>query len=158
MTRNVALSMVALAAFAALILPAAIRAGEPSSASFSYAPQKVVFHNNGRGDDSAKYFKGLLRNITNNIEAVGRGRIDIKVVDHSDGIKLFQLANTDAELAKTLDELRAKGVQFLICRNTLKERNIDWHTLYGVKEADLVPSGIAHLVYLQQQGYAYLHP
>ncbi|MGE0056047.1 MAG: DsrE family protein [Hyphomicrobium sp.] len=157
MTRNVALSMVALAAFAALILPAAIRADEPASESF-YAPQKVVFHNNGRGDDSAKYFKGLLRNITNNIEAVGSDRIDIKVVDHSDGIKLFQLANTDAEFAKTLNELRAKGVQFLICRNTLKERNIDWHTLYGVKETDLVPSGIAHLVYLQQQGYAYLHP
>lgn len=157
MTRNIALSMLTLIAFAALILPAAIRAGEPASESF-YAPQKVVFHNNGRGDDSAKYFKGLLRNITNNIEAVGSDRIDIKVVDHSDGIKLFQLANSDAEFAKTLDELRAKGVQFLICRNTLKERNIDWHTLYGVKETDLVPSGIAHLVYLQQQGYAYLHP
>ena len=75
MTRNIALSMLTLIAFAALILPAAIRAGEPASESF-YAPQKVVFHNNGRGDDSAKYFKGLLRNITNNIEAVGSDRIE----------------------------------------------------------------------------------
>ena len=44
------------------------------------------------------------------------------------------------------------------CRSTLDERNIDWHTLYGVKQEDLVPSGVAELARLQLMGFQYIHP
>ncbi len=123
-----------------------------------YQPQKVVYHNNGRSTDSAKYFKALLKNLSNHVNAVGEKRLDAQVVNHGDGVALFQMAGTDAALAHEIDTLRSHGVRFLICQNTLTERNIDWKNLYGVKETDIVPSGIAHLVYLQQQGYFYVHP
>jgi intracellular sulfur oxidation DsrE/DsrF family protein len=127
------------------------------TAASHYAPQKVVYHNNGRGKDSPTYFKSLLKNLRHHVDAVGADRVQIRVVDHGDGIGLLQIANTSPEIAKKIDALRADGVRFLVCRNTLKGRNIDWHTLYGVKE-DIVPSGMAELVRLQQQGFIYVHP
>lgn len=123
-----------------------------------YAPQKVVYHNNGRDKDSPAYFKGLLRNLKNHVAAVGKDRVQIKVVNHGKGIGLLQITPGDEDLAKQIDALRAKGVQFLVCRNTLNRHKIDWHTLYEVKEEDIVPSGMAELARLQQQGYVYVHP
>jgi intracellular sulfur oxidation DsrE/DsrF family protein len=60
-------------------------------------------------------------------------------------------------LADRLDALRADGVRFLVCANTLRERQIDWHSLYGVKEEDMVPSGVAELARLQAVGFVYIH-
>lgn len=68
-----------------------------------------------------------------------------------------QMAQSDKTLAAQLDMLREKGVRFLICANTLKERKIDWHQLYGVKGDDIVPSGVAELARLQQMGFVYIH-
>ncbi len=40
-----------------------------------------------------------------------------------------------------------------------KTHNINWKTLYGVKETDIVPGGVAELAHLQQQkGLAYIAP
>lgn len=144
----------ALVFAAALAIPGTLVRAE-TSADY-YEAQKFVYHNNGKGEDSGKYFKALLKNFANHLDAVGDSRMDIKVVSHGDGVKLFQ--NPDAELAKSIDALRVRNVQFLICRNTLTERKIDWKTLHGVKEADLVPSGVAELVRLQQKSYIYVHP
>ena len=123
-----------------------------------YKDQKVVYHNDGGTPDNAAYFRKLLTNIRNHVNAVGKDHIEVRVVDHGDGLILFQLANQDADLAKRIDALKADGVKFLICGRTLAERHIDWHTLYGVKEGDLVPSGVAELARLQGMGYVYIHP
>lgn len=123
-----------------------------------YKDQKVVYHNDGGAPDNAAYFRKLLTNIRNHVSAVGKDHVEIRVVDHGDGVILFQLANQDADFAKRIDALKAMGVKFLICGNTLSERHIDWHTLYGVKESDLVPSGVAELARLQGMGFAYIHP
>lgn len=129
-----------------------------SARELFYRPQKVIYHNNGRGSESAGHFEAILKNLSNHMKAVGQGRLDAQVVSHGDGVLLFQLAAQKPELARTLDDLKANGGRFLVCRNTLNERGIDWHSLYGVAEADIVPIGIARLVYLQQQGYSYAHP
>jgi len=122
-----------------------------------YADQKVVYHNDGNAGDAAAYFKRMLNSINNHIEAVGQDHVEIRVVSHANGVELFQLAQTNKELAGFLDGLRAKNVRFLICGNTLRERKIDWKTLYGVKEDDIVPSGVAELARLQGMGFAYIH-
>ena len=122
-----------------------------------YKDQKVVFHNNGGYPDNTAYFKKMLINIHNNIEAVGQDHIQVRVVNHGPGLDLFITAHTDPDLASRIDALKAQGVQFLICANTLKERKIDWHTLYGGKESDIVPSGVAELIRLQQMGFYYIH-
>jgi uncharacterized protein len=123
-----------------------------------YTDQKVAYHNDGGWPDNATYFRRLLNNLRNHVAAVGKDHLEIRVVDHGDGIILFQMAQTDEKLAKAIDARKADGVRFLICQNTLDERNIDWHTLYGVQEADIVPSGVAELARLQGMGFLYVHP
>ena len=154
-------SVMAVCAAFAVLFAAALGlsvSAAPETAKSHYAPQKVVYHNNGRGKDSAAYFKSLLKNLRNHVDAVGAERVQVRVVNHGDGIGLLQIATTDPEIAKKIDALRADGVRFLVCRNTLEGRNIDWRTLYGVKEGDIVLSGMAELVRLQQQGFHYVHP
>jgi uncharacterized protein len=129
-------------------------AAEPAA---YYQDQKVVYHNDGGDPDNAMYFKRMLNSIKNHIEAVGKEHVEIRVVDHGGGVELFQLANADKELASRLETLREQGVRFLICANTLKERQIDWHALHGVKENDIVPSGAAELARLQVLGFVYIH-
>ncbi|MHB2206384.1 DsrE family protein [Methylobacterium sp. CM6257] len=123
-----------------------------------YADQKVVYHNGGRGPDDTVYFKRLLGNLRNHVEAVGKEHVDIRVVSLGDGVALLQSAVDNTDLAGRIDALRAAGVRFLVCANTLRERKIDRGALYGVSEDDIVPSGVAELARLQGMGFAYIHP
>ncbi|WP_026597985.1 MULTISPECIES: DsrE family protein [Methylocystaceae] len=122
-----------------------------------YKDQKVVYHNDGGGPDNVAYFKRMLNSIKNHIEAVGKDHVEIRVVDHASGVEMFQIARADKEIAARLDALKAQGVRFLVCANTLRERNIDPSTLYGVTERDIVPSGVAELARLQGMGFVYIH-
>ena len=137
-------------------LGSAFAAGE--SPPGYYSPQKVVYHNDGSPANDGAYFKRLLGNIRNHVEALGKDKVEIRVVDHGDGLILFQMAKDDRDIAGRIEALKATGVRFLICNNTLTERKIDWHGLYGVKEDDIVPSGVAELARLQDLGFAYIHP
>lgn len=154
--KNIATTCAAAWLAAPLIFAACAEPAAAPSANY-YQDQKVVYHNNGGGVDNAAYFRKMLNSIKNHIEAVGKEHVDIRVVDHAGGVELFLLANSDKELASRLDALRSQGVRFLICANTLRERQIDWRTLYGVTEGDIVPSGAAELARLQGMGFAYIH-
>ncbi|MBI5942510.1 MAG: DsrE family protein [Caulobacterales bacterium] len=122
-----------------------------------YIFQKVVYQNSGGLPDDGAYFRRLLRNIDAHIAATG-GNVEIRVVSFAGGVKAFQMAQTDPELAKAIDALKAKRVRFLICRNTLRAMNITPADLYGVGDADIVPSGVAEVARLQGQGFVYIHP
>jgi uncharacterized protein len=98
----------------------------PAQADPDYSDQKVVYHNDGGAPDNPKYFRKLLRNARNHVNALGKEHIELRVVDHGDGIVMLQVATSDKELADQIDGLRADGVVFLVCRNTLSERKIDW--------------------------------
>lgn len=122
-----------------------------------YVYQKVVYQNDGGLPDDRGYFEKILHNIGAHIAATN-GKVEIRVVSFAAGVKLFVMARADAPLAASLDGLRAKGVRFLICRNTLKAMNLGPKDLYGVEDGDIVPSGVAELARLQGQGFVYLHP
>lgn len=126
---------------------------------------RVVYHNNGGLPDNKTYTAALLTSLTNHIQALtdpryarstGNG-FSMTVVCHAAGVDLFGIAQTDEQLKARLDTLRQQDVRFLVCANTLRARNIDWRSLYGVEESDLVPSGVAELAWLQMQGFAYIH-
>ena len=148
-------------------LACAIAAGPTQAQSPSSSPapiprdyytfQKVVYQNDGGWPDNKAYFQRLLRNISAHIAATD-GRVEIRVVNFASGVMLFQQAKTDADLASALDMLKAKGVNFLICRNTLIGTGLHVEDLYGVKDEDVVPSGVAEIARLQGQGYVYIHP
>lgn len=147
-----------LAAFGAVLTIGAARAQAPGVPPGYYTDQKVVYENDGGSPDNAAYFRKLLTNVKNHVAAVGKDHIQLRVVDHGEGVALLQMANQDHDLAARIDALKAEGVKFLVCNNTLSERHIDWHTLYGVKQSDIVPSGVAELARLQGMGYSYIHP
>jgi uncharacterized protein len=142
----------------ALLLTAMFATGVWAAPAGYYTDQKVVYHNDGGGPDNATYFRKLLNNLRNHVAALSKDHVEIRVVDHGDGVVMLQMAKTDEKLAQAIDARKAEGVRFLICQNTLDERNIDWHTLYGVSQQDIVPSGVAELARLQIMGFVYIHP
>lgn len=131
--------------------------------------QKVVYHVNY---DNPKQQMGALRNIQNHINAVGKDKLDLKVVLHGNGLSLllrpealsrvkgFKEANASGEMITRIDNLKDQGIKFQVCNNTVQGRNVDiYGDLHDVDEkADIVPSGVAQLAILQHQGYAYIKP
>ena len=133
-----------------------------------YGKQKVVYHINY---DDPKKQAGALRNIQNHINAVGAENLDLKVVLHGNGLALllepdsldklkkFKHANANDKMTAKVTDLKGQGVDFHVCANTVRGRKVDVETdLYDVDKADIVPSGVAEVAKLQQDGYAYIKP
>lgn len=129
--------------------------------------QRVVYHNNGASVQASPvetkaYITALLTSLTNHVnalcaESAENPAFTIHVVCHSAGLDLFIIVQEDDVLKQRFDDLCAQGVRFLACANSLRGRNLKPADLYGVKDQDVVPSGVAELGYLQMQGFAYIH-
>ncbi len=105
--------------------------------------------------DSKKVQGKKLRNIQNGLDAARDwgGKFKVKVVLYAKGLTLLE--NPAPAFKAEIDKLRSQGVRFEICNNSLREQNVNFHSLYGVTDADIVPSGFAEVVYLQQKrGYS----
>lgn len=125
-------------------------------ADAAYDRQKVVYHLNS---DEDRTLKAALINVQNHIAAVGQDKIELVVVMHGDGVGLLQKAKTSLDLQTRVARLKEQGVSLRVCENTLKTKQLNYrHDLFDVSREDLVPSGVAELVRLQQQGYLYVKP
>lgn len=124
-----------------------------------YEKQKVVYHINGSGGEGDKAYLQALNNIQNHINAVGAEKLQLKVVLHGDGVNVLRHAVSNMRLQGQVVNLKNQKVSFAICNNTLVQRKIDPETeLFEVFDEDIVPSGVAELSHLQQQGYTYVKP
>ena len=135
--------------------PAQAQAAAPGAPYYTF--QKVVYQNDGGMPDNKAYFHRLLHHIAAHIKATD-GKVEIRVVNFAGGVQMLVMAKDDAELAVQIDELRAKGVRFLICRNTLEGMKMTAAELYHVPDSDVVPSGVAEIARLQGMGFVYIHP
>lgn len=142
----------------ALILPGAyaaapVKANKP--AAVEAAPvleEKVVYHIN-----DASVARMAMRNIDNHVVASSGAKI--VVVTHGKGIDfLLNDAKDDkGAYAPQVAALKEKGVEFRVCRNTLKGRNLGDDAV--ILEAQVVPSGVAEIGKLQaREGFVYLKP
>lgn len=132
------------------MLAALLLATAPMAANA--AEEKVVYHVN----DSANA-RAALNNVNNHLNAAPDAKI--VVVTHGKGIDfLLNDAKDDkGEYAATIAGLKAKGVNFNVCNNTLKARKLDASAVNP--DATIVPSGVAEIGKLQaQEGYVYLKP
>jgi intracellular sulfur oxidation DsrE/DsrF family protein len=157
---TIKMGLLLAAALVATCGPCLAQAGPAVTApvpSGYYTFQRVVYQNDGGSPDNRAYFLRFMHNVGAHIAATN-GQVEIRVVNFASGVTSFQLAKTDADLRAGLDRLRAKGVKFLICRNTLNGMGLKVADLYGVTEADVVPSGVAEIARLQGQGFVYIHP
>jgi intracellular sulfur oxidation DsrE/DsrF family protein len=131
-----------------------------------YDKQKVVYHVNYYG---AKEQTAALRNVQNHINAVGADNLELQVVLHGNGVAMLlypdsvegtkmQEGNADDQMQARIAGLKERGVEFKVCANTLKGRNVEIDALYDVDSDDIVPSGVAELAKLQSQGFTYIKP
>ncbi len=142
-------------------------AGASATLAEGYAKQKVVYHINY---DNPKQQAGAMRNIQNHINAVGKDKLDLKVVLHGKGLSLLlepdalkntklKYGNANDVMTARIDGLKQQGISFNVCANTLRGKKISYENdLYDVSKSDIVPSGVAELAKLQAEGYAYIKP
>jgi uncharacterized protein len=124
-----------------------------------YPEQKVVYHVMNGGGFRDRNFRNLLLMANNHMAAVGDGWLDLSILLQGDGVDLLMSARTNAVIAMQIDALKKRGVKFIICWNTLKQRGLDPDTLmHGVKHEDIVEAGMAEAVSLAQKGYVILRP
>lgn len=132
------------------------RVAAPAGDSY-YSFQRVVYQNSGGLPDDRAYFLRVLRNIGAHVAAT-EGNVEITLVSFSGGVKVFEQAKSDPELAKAIDAALERKVRLVVCRNTMRALNLTIDDVYGVTEVDIVPSGVAELARLQGLGFVYIHP
>lgn len=128
--------------------PLAEAAGPSASAE-----EKVVYHVNDSENATA-----AMRNVQNHINASPDAKV--VVVTHGKGIDFLLNGAADKNgnpYEPMVQGLKAKGVDFRVCNNTLKGRKIEASTV--LPEASIVPSGVAEIGRMQaKEGYVYLKP
>ena len=121
-----------------------------------YSKQKVIYHVNYK---DPKRQGAAMRNIQNHINAVGKDKLDIRVIMHSGGYTLLTRANKDLAVQQKISNLKDQGVSFNICANTLRGKKVDYKTqMFDVDEKDVIPSGVAEIAHLQDNGFSYIRP
>jgi hypothetical protein len=110
---------------------------------------RVVFDLSVSGQDAWKH---VLKNAENLLKALPKGEVQAAILAYGRGIGFVLQENTD--LAAGFSSLTAQGVRFLACSNSLKAADLAPARLHpGI---DVVDSGVAELVRMQTDGWAYI--
>ena len=96
-----------------------------------------------------------LRNVLNGFNTVKSygGTLQTRVVLFGPGVRMLAQP-IEPRIKDAVDAIRAAGGQFAVCNVTLKGLNLDWHSLYGMQESDIVPSGYLEVGWLGSNGWA----
>ena len=122
----------------------------------AYERQRVVYQMNEGAGWFGHGFQGLVHSLENHVAAVGDGNIDVRVILQGKGLDLLRAP--DASMRARIDALRAQGVRFMVCRNSLIESATEFSSLYGVQTKDVVRAGVAEIAMLEAKGFVYLRP
>jgi len=105
----------------------------------------------------------VLNNATNVIEYY-RGKnedVDVDIVAYGPGLHMLRADTSPVQdRIKHLKEMAFPGkIQFSACNNTKQGmEKAEGHTISIVPDATIVPSGVVHLMELQEQGWSYVRP
>ena len=113
------------------------------------AEHNIVFQfTNGNDTLQQKAFVKQLENITEYWP-----KANYKVVIYNQGVELVFVTNN--VYRNRLLALKQKGIQFVVCENTLKNRKITKESLQQ-DIVEYVPAGIAEIVLKQEKGWSYI--
>ena len=121
-----------------------------------FAQEKVLYH----VDNAELQATKMLRNVRNHLDVAPDTKIS--VVTHADGIDFLiegakDKKNPNVDYAALVSALKARGVKFVVCEITLKNREIKKEQF--ILDADFTPSGVVLIAQLQsRQQYAYIKP
>ncbi len=121
-----------------------------------YEPQRVVYHVTAGAGWLGSEHRQRLRVLGNHVAALPKGAADLRVVLQGEGVDLLIAAHKTQSLAAEIDRLKASGVRFLVCANTIGARKLEIANLHGAGRADFVRAGVAETARLQAAGYVYL--
>jgi len=96
-------------------------------------------------------YTGLLKQIKNLLEGYGAS-VEIEVVCHGPGINLLHADKST--FADKLQQFTDKGIRFIACENTMKEKNIPKEKILPM--ASFVLMGIGEIIEKQEQGWSYI--
>ena len=87
--------------------------------------------------------------------------VDIDVVAYGPGLHMLRADTSPVqERIKRLKDMVFPGkIQFSACNNTKQGmEKAEGHAISVVSDATIVPSGVVHLMELQEQGWSYVRP
>jgi intracellular sulfur oxidation DsrE/DsrF family protein len=105
----------------------------------------------------------VLNNATNVIEYY-RGKnedVNLDIVAYGPGLHMLRADTSPVQdRIKRLKDMAFPGkIQFSACNNTKQGmEKAEGHAISVVPEATIVPSGVVHLMELQEQGWSYVRP
>jgi Uncharacterized conserved protein len=97
-------------------------------------------------------------NARNYFQSIG-DEVVLEIVAYGPGLQMFLKGQSPVANRIELMALEYQDVTFSACENTLRNmsKNQD-RPLELLEEAQIVPSGVARLVELQEDGYSYIKP
>ena len=104
-----------------------------------------------------------LNNATNIIEYY-RGKnedVDIDIVTYGPGLNMLRSDTSPVQdrIKRLRDLAFPSKIQFSACNNTKQGmEKAEGHAISVVPDATIVPSGVVHLMELQEQGWSYVKP
>jgi intracellular sulfur oxidation DsrE/DsrF family protein len=99
----------------------------------------------------ATVHKGLIKQL-NNLKAGWGDTVQIEVVCHGPGIDFLTTEKT--KFKDEIYQLKAKGVDFVVCENSLREREVPKEAI--LPEMSYVKMGIGEIVLKQEAGWIYI--
>jgi uncharacterized protein len=109
---------------------------------------KIVFQFTNANDTLQQ--KAFTRQLNNLMDYWPKAQVE--VVSYNNGIDYMMTQKT--KHAADLEKLVKRGVKFMVCQNTMNQRNIKPEDLLPL--ATIVPSGIVYLVERQEKGWSYV--
>jgi uncharacterized protein len=113
--------------------------------------------------DDPQVMNMVLNNATNVIEYYRDKHedVDIDIVAYGPGLHMLRADTSPVQdRVKRLKDMVFPGkIQFSACNNTKQGmEKAEGHAISVVPDATIVPSGVVHLMELQEQGWSYVRP
>lgn len=118
-----------------------------SEVSIEKKTSRVVFQLST--PDTAAY-RALTRQLNNLLEGLPKAQIEVVV--HNKGIAM--LHKDKSNVAPELEGLKTKGVQFVVCEQTMKQQKLQKSDILPM--AGFVPRGLVEIITKQEQGWSYI--
>ncbi|HSF88000.1 MAG TPA: DsrE family protein [Saprospiraceae bacterium] len=131
----------------AMMLMSAMISAQHESSDVDMAEHKIVFQLTSA---DTNVHKMLVRQLGNVLAAAPNSKIE--VVCHGPGITMLTTRQTIVH--PKVSELKGKGIDFVVCENTLKEKKVTKEEI--IPEATFVKAGIIEIVRKQEEGWSYI--
>jgi intracellular sulfur oxidation DsrE/DsrF family protein len=115
-------------------------------------------------DQNDPALMNMVLNNANNVIEYYRGKdqeVDLDIVAYGPGLHMLRADTSPvADRIKHFKDLVFPGkIQFSACNNTKQSmEKTEGHAISILPEASIVPSGVVHLMELQEQGWSYVKP